>query len=114
MAKGVLDQSSRFLHNINVSTTWCAGLAYLRHDNRGSHTPPFPSVIQKGGVPTGGEKLAVAEAKQVELVNAIVWLPRNNRLAEKRLRELQRSLHYGALFGHRYMLQHMSCPGHLE
>uniref|UniRef100_A0A3Q2Y344 Uncharacterized protein n=1 Tax=Hippocampus comes TaxID=109280 RepID=A0A3Q2Y344_HIPCM len=73
-------------------------LAYLCHDDRSGHIPPLPAVGQLAGVAGRREKLAVAEAQQVELINGVLRMSGQQcRLAEERLRKLQRCLHRGAL-----------------
>jgi len=49
-------------------------LTYLSHDNRGGYIPPLSSVSQQRGVASGGEKLAIAEAQQVEFVDCVLSL----------------------------------------
>lgn len=38
-------------------------LTYLGHDDGGSHAPSLPPIGQLGGITSGGEELAIAEAQ---------------------------------------------------
>lgn len=74
------------------------GLTYLGHDDRGGHAPPLSTVGQNGRVAGGGEELAVAKAKEMELVNNVIQLSaRDWSLSKERLGQLQGGLHDGAL-----------------
>lgn len=75
-------------------------ITYLGHYDRGSHTPPLPSISQLGGITSGGKELAIAEAQQVELVDIrVLCLPRERSLVEERLRKLQGCFYNGVLCG---------------
>lgn len=72
-------------------------LTYLGHDDGGGDAPPLSTVSQLRRVASGGEKLAVAEAQKMELVDRVVWLPGDCSLGEEGLGKLQRGFDDGAL-----------------
>lgn len=72
-------------------------LTNFGHDDGGGDAPPLSTVRQLRRVTSGGEKLAVAEAQKMELVDRVVWLPRDCSLGEEGLGKLQRGFDNCAL-----------------